>query len=204
LWRSVTSIELIALHLSPVVSVLIVRVLFVSDPEISIGSWTDWTGPINPCVVVAKVSTTTVKVVAWSAGSTVSSSWVMLLEISRWPTESGLLLSIAAVLEILYVTVPGAYLKDNDPLVGATGTAGWETGGIGIGEGAAGRELPVPLQANANPGRRHQHLLRSGIFIYFSPDILWRKRTTSGDTSPEVVILAEQPVYKPGPVGLRK
>ena len=145
-----------------------------------------------------------VKFVASSTGSMVSNSWVILVEISRWPAESGLLLSIAALLEILYVTVPDAYLKESDALAGATGTAGWETGGISIGEGAAGRELPVPLQANANPERRHQHLLRSGIFIYFSPDILRRKRTTSGDTSPEVVILAEQPVYKPGPVGLRK
>ena len=128
----------------------------------------------------------------------------MLVETSRWPTESELLLSIAAVLEILYVTVPGAYLKDDDPLVGATGTAGWETGEIGIGEGTTGRELPAPLQANANPERRHQHFLRSGIFIYSRLNFLQRKRTTSGDVSPEVVILAEQPVYKPGPVGLRK
>jgi hypothetical protein len=89
----------------------------------------------------------------------VSNSWVILVEISRWPAESGLLLSIAALLEILYVTVPDAYLKESDALAGATGTAGWETEEVGIGEGTTGRELPAPLQANANPERRHQHFL---------------------------------------------
>jgi hypothetical protein len=38
--------------------------------------------------------------------------------------ESGPVLSMAALLEILYVTMPGAYLKDRDPEVGATDAVG--------------------------------------------------------------------------------
>ena len=140
--------------------------LSVSDPEICTGSWMGWVGPINPCVVVAKVSTTTVKFVTWSVGSSVSNSWVVLVEISRWRTESRLLLSIAALLEILYVTVPGVYLKDHDPEVGAIGTVGWEAGEGGIGEGATGRELRAPLHANANEERKYQPLFRPRIFTY--------------------------------------
>jgi len=70
-------------------------------------------------------------------------------------------LSIAALLEILYLTVPDAYLKDDAPAAGATGAAGCETGAAGSGEGAAGGELRAPPQATANPERTYQsqHLL---------------------------------------------
>jgi hypothetical protein len=124
LWRSVVSIELTALHFPPIVSVLIVRALSENEPEIWTGNWTDWTEPINPWVVVAEVSMRTVKLVARSTGSRVSSSWVMLVEISRWASESEPMPSMAAVLEIRYLIVPGAYLKENDPAVGTMGTAG--------------------------------------------------------------------------------
>jgi hypothetical protein len=67
---------------------------------------------------------TAVKFVARSAGSRVRSSLVMLVEISRCVRESRPVVSIAALLEILYLIVPGAYLKDKAPVVGATGTAG--------------------------------------------------------------------------------
>jgi hypothetical protein len=67
---------------------------------------------------------TAVKFVARSVGSRVRSSLVMFVEISRCVRESGPVVSIAALLEILYLIVPGAYLKDDAPVVGATGTAG--------------------------------------------------------------------------------
>jgi hypothetical protein len=57
----------------------------------------------------------------------------MLVEISRWVCESGPALSIAALLEILYLAVPDAYLKENAPAVGATNTGGCETGEVGNG-----------------------------------------------------------------------
>jgi hypothetical protein len=65
-------------------------------------------------------------------------------------------LSITALLEILYLTVPDAYLKDDAPAAGVTGAAGCETGELGSGEGAAGGELRAPPQATANPERRYQ------------------------------------------------
>lgn len=73
---------------------------------------------------------------------------------------------MAALLDTLYLTCPEAYLKDDAPAVGTTDAAGWETGGVGTGDGVAGGELRDPAQATANPERRYQHSLRFGIFIY--------------------------------------
>jgi hypothetical protein len=75
------------------------------------------------------------------------------------------MLSIAALLEILYLIVPAAYLKDDTSAVGTTGAAGWGTGEAGTGKGPTGGELLAPPQATTNPQRRHQRVLRSGIFI---------------------------------------
>jgi hypothetical protein len=75
-------------------------------------------------------------------------------------------LAIVALLEIRYLMVPDAYLKEDTPAVGATGTAGSETGEVGNGDGTPGGELRAPLQAVTNPERRYQHVLRSGIFMY--------------------------------------
>jgi hypothetical protein len=75
-------------------------------------------------------------------------------------------LSITALLDILYLTVPDAYLKEDAPAVGAIGTAGCETGEVGNGEGTPGGELRAPLQAMTSPERRYQHVLRSGVFMY--------------------------------------
>ena len=71
------------------------------------------------------------------------------------------MLSIAALLVILYLTVPDAYLNEDAPAVGATGAAGCETGEVGSGDGVAGGELRAPPQATAKPEKRYQyqHLL---------------------------------------------
>jgi hypothetical protein len=73
---------------------------------------------------------------------------------------------MAALLDILYLTVPGAYLKDDTPAVGATGTGGSETGEVGSGEGMPGGELRAPPHATTKPERRYQHVLRPGIVMY--------------------------------------
>jgi hypothetical protein len=75
------------------------------------------------------------------------------------------MLSMAALLEILYLTEPDAYLKDDVAAVGVTGTDGWDTGEVGKGMGAPGGELRAPLQASADQERRHQHIFRSEIFM---------------------------------------
>jgi len=75
------------------------------------------------------------------------------------------MLSMAALLETLYLTFPDAYLKDDAPAVGTTDTAGRETVEVGTGE-VAGVELRDPTQPPANPERRYQHFLRFGIFMY--------------------------------------
>jgi hypothetical protein len=73
---------------------------------------------------------------------------------------------MAALLEILYLIAPGAYLKDDASRIGATGTGGRETGEVGSGDGTPGGEVLVPLQATANPKRRYRHFPRFGIFMY--------------------------------------
>jgi hypothetical protein len=72
---------------------------------------------------------------------------------------------MAALLEILYLTVPAAYLKDDASPVGVTGSTGWGTGEAGTGKGPTGGELLAPPQATTNPQRRYQHILRSEIFM---------------------------------------
>jgi hypothetical protein len=72
---------------------------------------------------------------------------------------------MAALLDILYLTVPGEYLKDDISAVGAIGTVGCEIGEAGNGDGTPGGELRAPLHATARPERRYQHFLRSGIFM---------------------------------------
>jgi hypothetical protein len=73
---------------------------------------------------------------------------------------------MAALLDILYLTVPGAYLKDDTPAVGATRTGGSETGEVGSGEGMPGGELRAPPQATTKAERRYQHALRPEIVMY--------------------------------------
>jgi len=72
---------------------------------------------------------------------------------------------MAALLEILYLTAPGAYLKDDASAVGVTDTGGCETGEVGSGDGTPGGEVRVPPQAMANPKKKYQHLPRFGIFM---------------------------------------
>jgi hypothetical protein len=72
---------------------------------------------------------------------------------------------MAALLETLYLIVPGAYLKDDASAAGTTGAAGWGIEEAGAGKGVTGVELLAPPQATTNPQRRHQHVLRSGIFM---------------------------------------
>jgi len=109
---------------------------------------------------------------------------------------------MAALLEILYLTVPDAYLNDDASTVGATGATGG-TGEVGRGDGVPGGELRTPVQATVNPERRYQHFLRYGIFMYSRLTPVGKNKQPPA-TSLEVVILVEQPVYKPGPVGLRE
>jgi hypothetical protein len=73
---------------------------------------------------------------------------------------------MAALLEILYLIVPDAYLKDDVPAAGATGTAGCDAEEVGNGLGTPDGELRAPLQASTDQERRHQHLFRSEIFMY--------------------------------------
>ena len=100
--------------------------------------------------------------------------------------------------------VPVAYLKEDAPAVGATGTGGCETGEPGNGEGTPGGELRAPLQATTSPERRYQHVLRSGIFMC-SRLMFFRETNNLQRLSHwRLSDLEEQPVYKPGPVGLRE
>jgi len=109
---------------------------------------------------------------------------------------------MAALLEILYLTVPGAYLKDVAPTVGTTGTPGRETGiEAGNGERTTGGGLRAPAQPTTNPESKYQCALRYGIFMYSRLGFFGRMQTTPSDITGGCQ-LAEQPVYKPGPVGL--
>jgi hypothetical protein len=106
------------------------------------------------------------KFVTRSTVSSVNNSLVIFVETSRCGWESEVVLSIDALREILYLTAPDAYRKDDGPVAGIVGADGWATGEFGEGEGALGGELLVPLlHAMAIPERKYQYFLVPEIFM---------------------------------------